>query len=88
MVEQRVSLDKEMDWFEADRIFADAGYPLFGQLTPGESSRYQGLQVNRWLAGPAYQEFQLNFSKADGYEVAAKLSLNVSDNYPQGEAER
>ncbi|KIQ58951.1 MULTISPECIES: hypothetical protein [Pseudomonas] len=83
-----VGLDKEMDWFEADRLFADAGYPLFGQLTPGESSKHQGLQVDRWLAGPAYQEFQLNFSKADGYEVAAQLSLNVSDVYPQGEAER
>jgi hypothetical protein len=83
-----VKFDNEMDWFEADRIFVDAGFPLFGQLTPGESSRYQDLQVNRWLAGPAYQEFQLNFSKADGYEVAAQLSLNVSDAYPQGEAQR
>ncbi|MET3456326.1 hypothetical protein [Pseudomonas kilonensis] len=88
MVEQSVSLDKEMDWFKADKVFTDAGYPLFGQLTPGKSSRYQDLQVNRWLAGPAYQEFQLNFSKADGQEVAAQLSLNVSDVYPQGEAQR
>lgn len=83
-----VSLGKEMDWFDADRIFADAGYPQFGQLAPGESSRYQDLQVNRWTKGPAYQEFQLNFTKADGYEVAAQLSLNVSDVYPQGEAVR
>lgn len=87
-VKANVTLDKPMEWFEADRMFADAGYPLFGQLTPGESSSYQDLQVNRWLAGPAYQEFQLNFSKADGGEVAAQLSLNVSDVYPQGEAQR
>jgi hypothetical protein len=83
-----VNLEKELDWFDADRIFADAGYPQFGQLAPGESSRYQDLQVNRWTKGPAYQEFQLNFTKADGYEVAAQLSLNVSDVYPQGEAVR
>ena len=83
-----VKLGQEMDWFEADRTFADAGYPQFGQLSPGESSRYQDLQVNRWMVGPAYQQFQLNFSKADGYEVAAQLSLNVSDVYPQGEAQR
>jgi len=58
------------------------------QLRAIPSSKYQDLQVNRWLAGPAYQEFQLSFSKADGYEVAAQLSLNVSDVYPQGEAQR
>lgn len=88
MVEPLVALHKEMDWYEAEQLFTNAGYPLFGQLEPGESTLHQNLKVDRWRAGPAYQEFQLRFSKADGQEVAAKLSLNVSDIYPQGEAER
>lgn len=82
-----VKMDTEMDWYAADKIFSDAGHPFFGQLSPGASSAYQDLQVQRWGAGPSYQEYKVVFSKADGQSITAKVSLAVSDN-PQGEATR
>lgn len=84
-VANNITLDKEYDYYKAENIFSERGYPQFGQYQLNHVSGHGELTAMAYGPGLYQQDFILYLTKGDGSQVSAKFSPNISDFFIQGE---
>ena len=82
-VSDKIELNKPVEWYQAESIFSQAGYPFFELFTHTEINQYSNSIA--YEAGDSYQSFSIRFIKTNDYQITGEFSINVNDLYKQGE---